>query len=1251
MSNATPKIEHQFSTRFRKIVVVSACMLFALTGGESFADDLAENFVSPPASAKPWVFWFWLGGNINKEGITADLEAMKKVGLGGAIIMEIGCPTPGSVTYMSDEWRRCMKHATDEANRLGLEIVVHNGPGWTSSGGPWITPDLSMQEVVSSETNISGPGMIRALLPQPFSRLGWYRDIAVIAIPSAGNTMRECGPEVTSNCAQFNPEKLVDGDWDSVHELPRPEKGKPHYIQFSFTKPFTARSVLIVSGLRGGFNGSVEFSQDGSTFKPLQKIATGRWGQNQVMFTAGFDAVTARHFRVVITDMAADSPRLALAEINFSAEKCLNNWGGEVGYMPSPDSSALKISSEETVSRRNVIDCTLQMEQDGSFTWNAPAGNWRIIRIGHTSTGVKNHPAPDGGEGLECDKLSETAFDAHWDGMLKKIIGDGAAIHGVGIDSYEVGPQNWTSQFSDEFKKRRGYDLLPYLPVLTGRIIESADVTERFCWDFRKTIAELFADNYYGRLGELCRQHNLTSYLEPYGGPFDEIASGLRADVSMDTFWNEEPVKGSRKSAASVAHTGGKIILGAEAFTCAREKAGWREYPYSMKTLGDDRYCSGINKFIIHRYAHQPWLNVKPGMVMGACGIHFERTVTWWDEASAWMTYLSRCQFLLQRGLWVGDIACFTGEKIPNYTKSATVPKGYQYDLIHPIVLNNMTVAGGRLTLPSGMSYRVLVLPKEAETMTIETARQIRDLVSQGAVVLGARPLRTPGLAGYPASEAELKQIANEVWGTCDGKKVFETQFGKGRVFCGKSLEEVLSAIDCKPDFEYRGEGEINYTHRAENGTDIYFVATKSKRSSFALCTFRINGREPEFFHPDTGIIERCAIWRDNGRTTVPISFDPSGSLFVVFRKKPGDHLVEVQSARCAARGGLSIIRAWYGDPNDETKRVDITDKLQAEIRNNALDVMVDVKFAGHDPARGVVKKTFVEYEQNGTRKMIGAVGKDQLLSIAATEESEISPSITITESGYSLIATNSGTYRLVAASGAERTVSIESIPAPVKIEGPWEVNFAPGWGAPERATFKTLISWSEHSDTGIKYFSGSAVYRKTVSVPGGLIAEHRKFWLDLGDVQVIARVKLNGHDLGIFWKPPFRVDITDIVKPGDNELEVKVVNLWVNRLIGDEQLPPDCKYSSGGSLSDLPDWLVNNTSRTSGRKTFTTHKFWSKDDAPLPSGLIGPVKIIVAEVRHIASTGNIGENGIAAQSNGLTSRFSIPSNSKAKVD
>lgn len=1110
----------------------------------SAPNEMDQGFVHPPDRAKPWVFWFWMGGNITKEAITADLEAMKKVGLGGAMIMEIGCPTPGAVKYMSDEWRRCIKHAADEAKRLGLDLGIHNGPGWSSSGGPWITPDLSMKMVVSSEASVAGPGKVALTIPQPFSRLGLYKDIAVFAIPSAGETMREAAPNITSNCPGFDPKILIDGNWTTSIKLPNPKPAAPNHILFEFDKPFMARSFTVVVGpKRGAFGGYLEASEDGTQFKKIQDVTLTNSGQNQVMFGGGFNKVTARYFRLVMTRAAGEVMEIPMAEIELSPDLRLNNWGGKTAFNASSKGAPLKASAEEAIPADKIVDCSAKMKPDGSFEWDAPAGEWRILRIGYTSTGAEKHPGIDGGNGLECDKLSRRGFDAHWNGVMARVLADGARFNMVEIDSYEVGPQTWTEEFREEFQKRRGYDMLPYLPALTGRVIQSPGITERFCWDFRQTVADLFADYYEGEFAEKCRRNNLRSYREPYGAPsyFDEIASGLSCDVPMDTFWNDEKkITGHRKSSISVAHTNNRPIVAAEAFTSAREKAGWRESPYSMKALGDDRFCAGVNQFVIHRYALQAWPNALPGIAMGACGIHFERTNTWWEEAPAWTTYLSRCQYLLQRGRWVGDIACFTGEEVPDKIREAPVPAGYHYDLIHPKILAGMKVEDGALVLPHGMKYRLLVLPKESASMTVETARKIRELVSQGAVVLGSRPARVPSLAGYPASEKELKQIAEEVWGDCDGKKVWERTFGKGRILCGKTVAEALAGIDCMPDFDHSGSDEITFTHRIDGATDIYFVARKSRIPAVVDCTFRVHGRAPEFFHPDTGKIEPCPLWREaGGRVTLPIAFDPAGSVFVVFRKKPQDHLVQAQ-----------------------------------------------------------------------------AVGREKALKDARAEEPTLK--IESTSTGYMLTANQAGAYRLVAASGKEKKVVFDSIPDPMEIKGPWEVGFAPGWGAPEKIDFDNLISWPRHENPAIKYFSGSAVYRKTLSIPDSFKAKGRKLFLDLGDVQVLARVHLNGKDLGCLWKPPFRIEITDALLSGENRLEVKVVNLWPNRLIGDEQLPEDCRFTPGGALSQLPDWFVKGTPRTSGRKTFTSWKHWRKDARPLPSGLIGPARIIAAETRSI---------------------------------
>ena len=595
--------------------------------------------------------------------------------------------------------------------------------------------------------------------------------------------------------------------------------------------------------------------------------------------------------------------------------------------------------------------------------------------------------------------------------------------------------------------------------------------------------------------------------------------------------------------------------------------------------------------------------------------------------APAWTSYLTRCQFLLQRGLFAADVALFTGEKTPNYLNKGSVPEGFDFDLVHPMIVSRMTVQNGRLTLPDGMSYRVLKLPDEVQPMTLETARKIKGLVFQGAVVSGPKPLRTPGLEGYPASDEELKKITAELWGNCDGKTVFENQFGKGRVFWGKPLAEVLSTVDCPPDFTCEAAKEsVNFIHRRDGDADIYFVASNSDKPLAAECSFRLTGKQPEVFHPDTGAIEPRALWREkDGRTAVPVSFDPAGSVFVVFRKPAGkEHVVEI-GVDARAVGGLKITRAWYGHPTNQSKRLDITAKLQGEVHNNAITLPLGADTLGSDPAGGVHKKSVVEYEYNGVR---GAVELAEG-AILVLPEGPAPFSVSAMASGFGLTATAPGTYRVTSSSGKTATVGIDAVPGPVTLDGSWEVRFQAKRGAPEQATFEKLISWPDHTDPGIKYFSGTAIYRKvfTPSPEFGLqnpkgsgTKARRRFYLDLGDVQVIAQVMLNGRDLGVLWKKPFRVDITDDLKSGKNELVVKVANLWVNRLIGDEQFPEDSKFRpKGQGVDEWPKWLTDGSTRPEPRRiTFTPWKFYTKECPLLPSGLLGPVRVITADIREI---------------------------------
>ncbi|HVP12969.1 MAG TPA: glycosyl hydrolase [Phycisphaerae bacterium] len=1072
-------------------------VLVILAGCTSPQPDLAKGFQTPPDSAKPHTWWHWMNGNITREGITADLEAMKRAGLGGAQIFNVSENIPeGSVAIMSPEWRELVKYAAKEANRLGLELCMHNCSGWSSSGGPWIKPEFAMQMVVISETHAEGPARFSTALPQPATRRNFYQDIAVLAFPTP----------------QDNSRRIKD-------------------------------------------------------IKPK----------------AGYE------------------PRY--------------------GQHPALD----VFPPESIVKRDNIVDLTSKLAADGHLSWDVPSGDWTILRIGYTPTGAENSPSPKSGRGLECDKLSRAGLDAHWAGMMGPVVHDlgplaGKTLKNCLIDSYEMGGQNWTPRFREEFIKRRGYDPLLLLPVLTGRVIDSGEVSERFLWDLRRTIADLFADNYYGYFAELCHRNGLMASIEPYDGPFECLLVGKPADIPMGEFWVGGGESNSCKLAASVAHIYGQKIIGAESFTAEPNRGRWQNHPFSLKAVGDLMYTTGINRYIIHRYAHQPWLDKFPGMTMGQWGTHFERTVTWWKQSPAWLEYLTRCQYLLQQGLFVADVCYFAGETAPqdaphNPTLKA---KGYDYDACNAdILLNRTTVKDGRLVLADGMSYRLLVLP-DTPFMTARLLTKVRDLIQQGATVIGSKPTRSPSLADYPNGDATVQKLADEVWGDCDGKNVKEHAFGKGRVMWGKSPEEVLVGQGIIADCVFTAapaKPKMAWIHRRADSDDLYFVSNQRPRSEDVQCTFRVSGKVPELWHADTGLMEQAPIWSEkDGRTTLPIHFDPAGSVFVVFQKAAGkaDHITAVNPPTAAttepALPRIEIRKAMY-EAIDGAGGTDVTAKVAALVEEGEFSIPANNQTFG-DPTYNHLKRLRVEYTLNG-QPMTGTAEENGTLELAGSLGSVGMPPwrLAALEPGkLSLQTFQPGVFEFQTASGRTAKAEVKSVPAPVEIAGPWTVRFPPDWGAPASITLDKLISWTSHDDVGVRYFSGTAEYENEFEVPPALMESGKRLYLDLGQVNVIAEVSLNGRDLGVWWKPPFAADITNIAKPGKNALKVRVTNLWVNRLVGDEQHPDDCEWN-GVSLKSWPQWLVENRPRpVKERLTFTTWKHYTRNSTPLESGLLGPV-------------------------------------------
>ncbi|MEW6073865.1 MAG: glycosyl hydrolase [Planctomycetota bacterium] len=1075
------------------VLALAACVQSQRGPADSPAgDELAAQFRTPPPSARPWVYWFWLNGNITAEGITADLEAMERVGIGGVLIMEVDQGAPvGPVDFVSPKWRELFQHVVAEAGRLGLEVNMNNDAGWNGSGGPWIRPEESMQKVVWTDTDIEGPRRFEGVLPPPEAVAGFYRDIAVLAFPAPG--------------------------------------------------PYRIEGIGVKAGYEIG---------------------------------AAAPAATA-----------SLEPAMA-------------------------------------IERWRIADLTTRMNEQGGLAWDVPAGKWTIVRFGHTSTGVVNAPAPASGRGFECDKLSRAGIEANFAGLMAKLIADagpaaGQALAATHIDSWENGAQNWTTRMREEFQARRGYDLVAFLPVFTGRVVDGLEVSERFLWDLRQTISDLILENYAGRMRELARAHGLRLSIEAYVAPCDELAYAGRCDEPMGEFWT--PSGGmieTLKEMASSAHTYGRPIVGAEAFTAGGSER-WLLHPASLKALGDRAFCDGINRFVFHRYAMQPWLDRRPGMTMGPWGQHYERTQTWWDWTPGWHEYLARSQHMLRQGLFVADLCYLQPEAAPQgLVGHARQP--YDYDHCPAeVVRTRMAVEDGRIVLPDGMSYRLLVLP-ETRIMTPALLGRIAELVAAGATVVGPKPLRSPSLEDYPRCDQKVERIAGELYGNCDGESITEHRFGKGRVVWGIAPEEVLARDGVPPDFA--GPPTWRAIHRATRDADIYFVANQESTPVRAACTFRGRGKDPELWWPESGRIEPApSAVEEDGVTRVLLSLGPVESVFVVFRARRDPRTDPVVAVRRDGeplwsmhdRPARPIVRsARYGVLDDPARTRDVTAKAQALVDGGELSFPVARLAEGDDPAYGIVKTVVIEVELDGRRQTVTGTDPETIRVAPPAEPGEQVELRRGTDGRLSLEASRPGRYTLALASGTERELVVPGLPAPRTVEGPWQVRFPAGSGAPAEIVLERLISLAESADPGVRYFSGAASYATTIEVPAEMLASERRLHLDLGRVEVMAGVTLNGRRLGTWWKLPFRVDITAAARAGTNALEVTVVNLWPNRMIGDEVLPEDSDRNPDGTLRSWPAWLQAGEPSPTGRFTFTTWRLWAKDAALLPSGLIGPVTL-----------------------------------------
>jgi hypothetical protein len=827
------------------------------------------------------------------------------------------------------------------------------------------------------------------------------------------------------------------------------------------------------------------------------------------------------------------------------------------------------------------------------------------------------------------------------------------------------------------------------------------------------------ADNYYGRFAERCRQHKLKAYAEPYNsGPFEELQCGGRLDVPMGEFWvgqGSSSIGYSMKLAGSIGHVFGQRVVGAESFTGDPHFAMWQNYPYQMKGQGDWMYTQGLNQFIFHRNAMQPHPSAVPGMTMGPFGWECDRTNTLYEGLGGWLQYAARSQNMLRQGTLVADLIYYVGVEVPVDTPvhphqlNPAPPEGYYYDVANEeAILGRMKAQNGRIVLPDGLSYRVLVLPEDRR-MGLDVLRKVRDMVKQGVAVVGPKPEGNPGLTRHPHSDAELRQIADEVWGDLNGATLTERSYGKSHVFWGLPIEKVLEKLRIPPDCDVTsrsGDASIPFIHRRVGDAEVYFVANRRRRAEALVCTFRVKGKQPELWNPETGAIKLLNIFdaADAG-TRVPLQLGPAESVFIVFRSpnpvrhlqaitkdgktivgtdpfpalqtgrqrdvtndftlsvwaKPdlnmnmpaqgnhspeapmrsivisppeGDTLYGQGHASCGltvGRNGVVVLERAHRDWHTVLSvPMPIAGWVHLALvyRAGAPSVYVNGKLIGRAEASGKIVHPGLNdaRERDGAEYFDGDMGDPELFKEALGEDriqqlaagaipSPIEPPELewACDSDSQVHYWKNGSYTVHDAFG-ERSVKISEIGEPLEISGPWQVTFPPNFGAPAEVTLPGLISLHQHSDPGVKYFSGTATYSKQIIVPPCALSSGLDLYLDLGWVHVMAQVRVNGRNLGLLWKPPFRMDITGAVRPGENKLEVLVTNNWVNRLIGDEQLTPENEYKPNGPIQALPDWYLQGKPKPpGGRTTFATWKHFDKDSPLLASGLVGPVRLRTA--------------------------------------
>ena len=1067
-------------------IVIGNIILFISTSflnlpkSRQWADDLLDEstFKNPDKGYYPETWFHFIGGNISKEGITADLEAISAAGISGIQLFhgQFGGAWPGvspQIKCLSESWEEHIRWTAKECKRLNLNFTMQNCPGWSYAGGPWIKPENSMRHLVYSRTDIEGGSRKKIQLTKPQeSEEEWrdYEDLFVVAFPTpeddTGN--RLIPKEIKSNRDNLPWKECLGGQKSLT--LPA-SLSEPTIIEVSFDKKTTLRTVEFppINSFSHawcyspGVTVTVYAVSSGKT-EPVahMEMPASNW-QDDKPISIACKEVTSDTYRIEIENRH----EMNLSHINFYSAARQQNWESEAAWTLRRIVRENYPAQSETawINSSKIIDITPEMNSNGILSWDAPKGRWTILRIGHVNTGMKNGPAPLEATGWECNKLDATGIKANFAGYIGRLINEDSGIlkngllQGVLLDSWECKTQTWTPKLDSLFQKKWHYPLLSMLPAIFGYVIDNPEKTARFLRDWRVTLNDLLVNNFFGEMKNLAENNKLTVSFETACGdvfPGDIMEYYKYADIPMCEFWQPKmdsfvgsiefkPVK----PCVSAARMYGKKRVAAESFTSF--DLTWNEHPRFLKDRADEHFARGVTHLVFHTYTHNPRTDfLPPGSSFGSnIGTPFLRLQTWWQHMPFFTDYLARCAYMLESGCPVSDVLMYLGdEQNHKPAQSLDFPEGYSYDYCNrDVLLNRLSVNNGKMITPEGISYRILWL-YDCKRMLPETLEKILSFVKQGIIVVGSPPDNIATLSGGKEAELRFRKVVKELWGNGEAKV---RKVGKGKVY-RSDIESVLDAEKIQKDINV-GFSDVHWLHRRTADADFYFVSTPIDKGYKGNISFRSKGFA-EIWDPLTGEITKASSTTNkNGCAAIEMNMPAGTSRFVVF---------------------------WKNESRQAKAPLFYTEKME--------------------------------------------------------------------------------------------------------MQTPWEIRFPPGWGIPDSPVFiDQLKPWKDLplTEEG-KSFSGTAVYTASFNMDK---KEGIHYSLDMGQVEVIAKVKLNGKDVGTKWTYPYRMEITDYLKTGKNTLEIAVTSTWHNRLVYD---------------ANLPEWE---------RKTWTIAG--PDSQSPLKEyGLIGPVWI-----------------------------------------